>query len=233
MNSTGNDVVSLNAIDVTRTLLPRFYSKILCAAEIALYESGLTQIPLEHYVWLLWSIKESAYKFLQRNNPDLVFSPTKFVVTRLEIPATKSLSSIEGAGFEAEPVYKAIVTIGSETLYSRSLVNDNFIFSVVNLENNFESTCWGVKSINNSNPDLPSIEVRKFLIDKLESFLPLDDLTVTKTLHGCPMLMNGDQLLNIPVSLAHHDRWVAYSFQLQEKLLSKVSSIHAMYVIVN
>ena len=36
MISAGNDIVALNAINITRTKQPRFYSKILSAAEIEL-----------------------------------------------------------------------------------------------------------------------------------------------------------------------------------------------------
>jgi phosphopantetheinyl transferase (holo-ACP synthase) len=233
MNSTGNDIVSLNAIDIARTQQPRFYSKILCAAEVTLYKARPATIPFEHYVWLLWSIKESAYKYLQRDNPHLVFSPTKFAVTQFEIPAINSPAQIEGIGFDEGRVIKSTVTVRSETLYSRSLVNDEFIFSVVNDEDNFENICWGIKSIDNSNPDLQSIEVRRFLMDKLESILPHDDLIITKSEHGCPILRNGNEAINIPVSLAHHNCWIAYSFKFQEIYLPTFNSIHSLSTVVN
>src|SRR5471030_328378 len=171
MHSTGNDIVSLNAINITRTLQPRFYTKILAAAEIAAYDQYKNNITFENFVWLSWSIKESAYKFLQRNNPSLVFSPTKFIVTRLEIPANNSPSLMEGNDFTSQPVYKSTVIFGSETLYSRSIVNSDFIFSVVNEDNNVEDTGWGVKRINDANSSNQSTEVRTFLLAKLKSDL--------------------------------------------------------------
>jgi len=219
MNSTGNDIVSLNAVDISRTLQPRFYSKILCATEISHHhQAGLTQIPFERYVWLLWSIKESAYKYLQRHNPNLLFSPTKFFVTRLEIPSENPLRLMEGVGFEECPVYKSIVTFGPESLYSRSLINQEFIFSVVNQTNDFENIHWGIKSIDNADPDHQSTEVRSFLMDKLDELLPYDDLSISKNTYGCPILLNGTNQINISVSLAHHGCWVAYSLQPQETL---------------
>ena len=67
MISTGNDIVALGLINKQRTCEPRFYSKILSASEQALYhQSEFTALPFEHYVWLLWSVKESTYKFLKR-----------------------------------------------------------------------------------------------------------------------------------------------------------------------
>lgn len=215
MNSTGNDIVSLNAINIARTRQPRFYSKILAHSEIELYNSPVyDQLPLEHYVCVLWSVKESAYKFLQRNNPNLVFSPTKFIVTQLEIPAINFSSANEGIGFDENPVFKGTVTFGSETLYSRSLLNDAFIFSIVNHEDNFDTTCWGIKLIDNSEPHCQSTEVRSFLMDKLNELLPYDNLLVTKNAHGCPILENENR--HIPISLAHHEHWIAYSVQLDQ-----------------
>lgn len=219
MNSTGNDIVSLNAIDITRTKQQRFYSKILAASESTLYNQYQTDITFENFVWLLWSIKESAYKFRKRNNPGLVFSPARCIVTQLEIPAeyqiTRSaISILERIGFDNHPAYKSIVTVGAETLYSRSIITRNFIFSVVNLDNNFESTRWGIKHIGNTNSDSQSAEVRTFLLEALKNELQLDELQVHKNADGCPVLVNGTEEIDIPVSLAHHDHWGGFSYQL-------------------
>jgi phosphopantetheinyl transferase (holo-ACP synthase) len=215
MLSTGNDIVALNAIDITRTRQPRFYSKILNESEIAAYNRYEAGITFENFVWLSWSIKESAYKYLQRNNPGLVFSPTKFIVTGLEIPENSSPLFLEGTGFTGQPVYKSTVTFGWELLYSRSLMNEEFIFSVVNQTNHFENTCWGIKSIDNPDTQSQSAEVRSFLIEKFHELPRYGNLSIIKDAHGCPVLMNGAQQLDSPVSLAHHDRWVSYSFRLQ------------------
>ncbi|GAC1301196.1 MAG: hypothetical protein NVSMB24_03550 [Mucilaginibacter sp.] len=219
MNSTGNDIVSLNAIDITRTRQQRFYLKILAASESTLYHQYHDDLALENFVWLLWSIKESAHKFLQRNNPGLVFSPTRCIVNQLEIPAeykiTKSAISIfEGVGFDSQPACKGVVTVGAETLYSRSIITRDFIFSVVNRDNDFESTGWGIKWIDNVGTDSQSAEVRTFLLKKLKSEFPSHQLQVHKNTHGCPILVNRGEEMDITVSLAHHDHWVGYSYQL-------------------
>lgn len=219
MNSTGNDIVSLNAIDITRTRQQRFYSKILAASESILYNQYQDDLAFETFVWLLWSVKESAYKFLQRNNPNLVFSPTRCIVNELEIPAeyqiTNSVTSIfEGVSFGNHIACKSVITVGADTLYSRSIITRNFIFSVVNRDNDFESTGWGIKHIGNTNSDNQSAEVRTFLLEKLKKELPLHQLQVHKSSHGCPVLVNGTEKIDVCVSLAHHDHWVGYSYQL-------------------
>ena len=136
MISAGNDVVSLAAIDVTRTNQHRFYSKILSEAEIPLYnEFDFVQIPFEIFVWLLWSVKESAYKFLQRNQPGLLFTPVKFVVTNLRVPQSNSrilydLPIHEGIGFEGLGCIKSTIVFRDDTLYSCTLLYDDFIHSM-------------------------------------------------------------------------------------------------------
>ncbi|HWZ14970.1 MAG TPA: 4'-phosphopantetheinyl transferase superfamily protein [Mucilaginibacter sp.] len=219
MNSTGNDIVSLNAIDITRTRQQRFYSKILAGSESILYNQYQDDLAFETFVWILWSVKESAYKFLQRTNPNLVFSPTRCFVTQLEIPVeyqilNPSISILEGMGFDGHPACKSIVTVGSETLYSSSIITRGFIFSVVSRDNDFESTGWGIKRIDDAGSDNQSAEVRTFLLEKLKKELPLHQLQVHKNAHGCPVLVNGAEKIDACVSLAHHDHWVGYSYQL-------------------
>jgi phosphopantetheinyl transferase (holo-ACP synthase) len=224
MNSTGNDIVSLNAIDIARTRQQRFYSKILAASESTLYNQHQTEITFENFVWLLWSIKESAYKFLKRHDPELVFSPTRCVVTQLEIPVEYQIikaptPTLEEIGFDNQPVINSIVILGSETLYSRSIISRDFIFSVVNRDNDFDNTGWGIKRIDSVSSDNQSAEVRAFLLEKLKNELPLPELQAHKNSHGCPVLVNGAEEIDIPVSLAHHGKWVAYSYQLDRVIV--------------
>jgi len=220
MLSTGNDIVSLNAINKTRTNQPGFYSKILSDTEKALYKELLPAgIAFENFVWLLWSIKESAYKYLQRNTPGLVFSPTRFVVQRIEPPfgyATTNIESseTEGTGFGNRPVLKSVITFGSDTLYSKSFIYRELIVSVVNSNEDFENTSWGIKFISSSDPEYQSTAVRIFLVARLNKLLKLDGVTISKSPHGFPLILSHDEHIEIPVSLSHHDQWVAYSFQL-------------------
>ncbi len=221
MSSTGNDIVSLNAIDITRTKQQRFYSKILAASEIAACNSYKAGIAFENFVWLSWSIKESAYKFLKRNDPELVFSPTRCIVTQLEIPVAHGITTapvLEGIGFDDQPVIKSMVTVGSKTLYARSIVSVDFIFSVVSHDDHFDSTGWGIKLIDDANSDNQSREVRAFLLEKLNNILSSVNLQIAKNIHGCPVLENEEN--NIAISLAHHGHWVAYSHELNSVSLS-------------
>jgi phosphopantetheinyl transferase (holo-ACP synthase) len=220
MISTGNDIVSLNAINITRTKQYKFYSKILSDSENPLYnEFGLAGIPFESFVWLLWSIKESAYKFLQRNDPALIFTPIKFMVEGLYLPSDYVISSFgttqsEGTGFDNQNCIKGVVTFGPHTLYSCSLIHREFIFSAVSHDDNFKKTCWGIKLIDNPDHENQSKEVRLFLIKKLQQLYGANDFSIIKSSHNCPILLKGAEESAIPVSLSHHEQFIAYSFQI-------------------
>src|ERR1700739_3692703 len=93
MTSTGNDIVALTAINVARTKQPNFYSRIVTSGEQELYYSTLQdQLPFEHFVWLVWSVKESAFKYLKRVDPGLIFSPSKMRMVELK----KTVGQLDG-----------------------------------------------------------------------------------------------------------------------------------------
>ncbi len=215
MISTGNDIVALKAINISRTKQQNFYRKIITDAEKALYNKQFSdKIPFEQFVWLLWTIKESVYKYLQRINPGLVFSPTRIVIGQIEPPNYNHMSIFESRGFNEQSVYKAIAKFGPHTLYARSIVTEDFIFSVVNHINSFEQVLWGIKPIDSSDPVHQSKAVRAFTIAMLKSLLPDAELEVGKSVHGYPILLKNGIEIPVPISLAHHDHFVAYSFQV-------------------
>ena len=85
MSSTGNDIVALNESVVAKAAQPRFYSKIMAADEMNFFnEQAADKLSLGEYVWLLWSVKESVYKFLKRTQPGFLFSPQKIIVHQLQ-----------------------------------------------------------------------------------------------------------------------------------------------------
>jgi len=218
MISAGNDVVSLTAIDAARTNQHKFYSKILSDSEIPLYnELSLAGIPFENFVWLLWSIKESAYKFLQRFDAALIFTPVKFVVESLRVPLGNFVNNFNGivledTGFENHVAVTGVVKFEMTALHSCSLLYDDLISTVVNDSNNFQRTCWGFKSIDDPSPENQSKEVRLFLIERLTKVYGDLDLKVEKNENGCPVLLKANDKMNIPVSLSHHESIIGYSF---------------------
>lgn len=215
MISTGNDIIALKAINVTRTKQQNFYSKIITGTEKALYDEQFSgRLPFEQFVWLAWSVKESVFKYAQRINPELVFSPSKIKISKLTAPSDGSSTHFEGRSFNDTSVYRGVVEYSPDTLYSRTIITDEFIFSVVSHSDNFEQVVWGIKKIDSTDADDQSKAVRTFALAMLNTLFPGAELDIDKNNYSCPIILKNEVEISVPISLAHHDHWVAYSFAL-------------------
>jgi phosphopantetheinyl transferase (holo-ACP synthase) len=205
MISTGNDIVALQATQPEKTNLPRFYSRILTIDEKKLYDHNprphRRPLAFDHFVWLCWSIKESAYKFISRSIPHLVFAPLKITICELLPPDDA-----------ADGYYRSKVSFGQEMLFSRSFLREGVVVTVVSEDEQFANTHWGFQPIGSSAYADQSSSVRTFALQHLGAALSRDDLQVQKDQDGLPIVLAGGQKLDIPLSLAHHDHYVAWSF---------------------
>ena len=219
MQSAGNDIIALNTINKQRSNNRRFYAKIISASELVLYQRHkISGMPFEHFLWLAWSIKESAYKYLKRKIPELVFSPAKIILQQIYLPHNGELTGFKDGQWEgnasAETCYKGSVISGSDTLYFRSKIHPELIATVVSDDENFEHTWWGIRTIDHTDSHHQSEEVRSFFLHKLNAVLPGKNFRIEKTSIGYPIVLRGTEELKLPVSFAHHERFVAYSFLL-------------------
>ena len=219
MSCTGNDIIDLKTIDIARTCKPRFYSKILSAAGQQLYNEQLN-IPFHYFVWLLWSVKEAAYKCLQRHQPDLVFSPVNIEVRQITIPKeTPQLfnNSIEKTDFDESDYFKIQVVFNNTTLYARSVIyGDDLIHTVVYPYDDFGKVSWGIKKTDEKDPENQSATVRTFLLDRLRLLFPGKTLAIGKTTAGIPFITVDGQPAELPVSLSHHGGYIGYSFVITQ-----------------
>jgi phosphopantetheinyl transferase (holo-ACP synthase) len=225
--STGNDIVFLGATRPERTVLTRFYSRILSPAEQALYrQPAFPSLAFDHYIWLCWSVKEAVFKYRKRSLPGLVFSPLTIEVGQIESVGVEG-SEKESVAVEAREIepaaggsaYRCVVNCGLETFYSRSFLQDGVIMTVVSEDETFADTCWGVRRIDSAAYADQSAAVRSFLLQELKARFFLADPQIEKDAAGCPDVWDGGHRLEIPVSLAHHDRYVAWSFRYSHSVL--------------
>ncbi|WP_184547670.1 4'-phosphopantetheinyl transferase family protein [Mucilaginibacter sp. FT3.2] len=217
IKSAGNDIIDLRIINIERTKDARFYTKFITGTEIALYsQPQLASLPFECFVWMLWSVKESIYKFMQRHNSNLIFSPSKIVVQQISAPAdlkrSKTPAITEAKGFEKQACYCSTVTFGQDTFYSRSIIDPNSIFTAINNADDFENVYYGVEQVEHNEPEFQSKAVRQFILKRLGHILNMEPLRIIKNTSGCPVLYNDAGEINIPVSLTHHGYYVAYTF---------------------
>jgi len=216
VSSTGNDIVALTAVNQQRTHHSRFYSKILSEAERALYDrQPPAEMLFENFVWLLWSVKESVYKYLKRTEPGLVFSPTRIIIQYIDAPPS------------GEGLYKGKALFGPHSLYFQSVLYPEFIATVAGNNESFTNIGWGIRSISQSNYDHQSSAVRTFALDHLHRLVPgighREDLRIEKNGQGCPILYKGAEELNIPLSLAHHGHFISWSFYFSREGRSVIS----------
>lgn len=219
MISTGNDIVSFAATNFIRTKQPAFYSKILSETEIADYEVlHSSQLSFEIYVWLLWSVKESVYKYLKRLRPELIFSPARIVITQLHYAVLKLQNfdgnSLESRGFDNKSAIQGTADFGGERLHFKSSVYGNLLHSVANGTNNFDNIYWGIKTITDSSSTGQSAAVRAFALGKLQAVYGGDAFMVVKDEQDIPLIVSNDRDILLPISFSHHGRYVAYSFCL-------------------
>jgi phosphopantetheine--protein transferase-like protein len=235
MISIGNDIVDLAAIDKQRTQQKAFYSKILSDTEQQLY-SRYPQLPFEIYVWLLWSAKESVYKFAKRLNPELVFSPVRIEVDSEPIlepefsesnfqnvvlegitsdfPTLKFGEFLNSVDSSSDNIlaYNYHITYKSNIYYLQSLISNTFIATTASDSPDFSKVNWGIKHIEQTDYGTQSQTVKEFVIEKLKETYPNNKISIAKSVVGYPVVLNDSAELNIPLSFAHHGHYVSYAF---------------------
>ena len=212
MRGIGNDIVDLTSIDIARASNPRFYSKILSNTEQQLYHQQFAALPFHQYLWLIWSVKESAYKCLQRHQADLVFTPVKVEIIQLVSPVHPAPAihrQLVSSGFDQDVYFKSIIQFNDQTLYARSIIyGDVLIHTVALFSDDFGKVQWGVKQIERTDPESLSAEVRSFLLDRIKMLFPGKELAFDKHASGYPFIVDE----GLVFSLSHHGRFVGYAF---------------------
>lgn len=195
MKSIGNDIVALRCINEERTHLPSFYSKFITAGEQQLYTAV---IPFTHFVWLLWAVKESAYKYLKRSEADLIFSPINILIQNIAI---------------ADDVCNGALVIQGQTLYFVGSIHPEYITAIVNDEPVFEHIFWATEQINSTDSATQSLEVRRLALEKLKAIFPKAELSIEKTGTGYPVIIRNGLTTDVPLSFAHHGNYITYAFR--------------------
>jgi phosphopantetheinyl transferase (holo-ACP synthase) len=219
MQSAGNDIIALNLVNEQRGNDSRFYSKILSECEQLYYRRSISAVMgFTHFLWLCWSVKESAYKYLKRIHPGLVFSPSRILIRHITVPADTQLSGITGRQWKGDAsdkrCYNGSFTAEGNIYYFRSCIYSELITTVVSGDENFEHVFWDFSAIDDTSADHQSEAVRSFLLQKLHTILSGKELAIKKASAGYPVIVQGTEELAIPVSFAHHGRFIAYSFLL-------------------
>jgi len=187
----GNDIIDLEAAALeSNPLRPGFQEKIFSAGEQVIIKNSVDPVL---QIWILWSMKESAYKAHQRRfNLKRKFNPHQLQC---------------GIDFQDQTSVKGEVKIYSEKYYTQCDLSVNYIHcsATQNLEQ---------KTFNEILPQCA--DLRTSLLLKLSSQynLPFNSLRIIKNVNFVPFISTETKKLRFPFSLSHHGNLKAFSLPL-------------------
>lgn len=94
----------------------------------------------EIMVWLLWSMKEAAYKIYNRNTGDTCFTPARLECDSLAI---------------AEDTASGMVFFKSHDYYIRSIIVPDFIHSTASMKDNLALATIYINQVRSAGPNYP------------------------------------------------------------------------------
>ena len=183
----GNDIVDLTQASVTSNWQRKGYlEKLFNDDEIQIIL--LSKVP-ERVLWLLWSMKEGAYKIINRENGLRFYAPKKFECT---------------ISYLADDVASGQVVFEGTTLISTSEINSQFVHSTV-LSSANDLDKFQLRYIPNNLNYLSFFETQ------------FSKHRLMKTARGIPELVgtNGTRYV---ASVSHHGKYLALAY-LSEEIL--------------
>ena len=152
-------------------------------------------------VWLLWSMKESAYKIYLRLQRKYFVSPLK-----LESELIADLNEC----------YKGKVFIENFTYLTNSKVTKEFVSTTALAENKLRKGKIFQKDLKFSNEDFDKhreeiySSISETFSEKINK--PSEKISIKKDNFGIPYIFDGQRQLDTSVSISHHGRYGAYAF---------------------
>lgn len=138
-------------------------------------------------VWLLWSMKESAYKIYTQLNEERFFAPKK--------SECKLTSSDEG-----------IVCFEDQKFHTSSILDGSYIFTLASLDEN-------VKCYSSIGPPYGIDESIKKKLEE-ETGISSSEIEQKKSKNGIPKYYHKSKLLTQSCSISHHGNYGAFSLLL-------------------
>ncbi|WP_166959703.1 4'-phosphopantetheinyl transferase family protein [Yeosuana marina] len=186
----GNDIVDLNTIKPNWNR-KRFLDKVFTEKEQHIISVSENQ---HQTLWLLWSMKEAAYKIYVQQFGKQFFNPKKLVCY---------LSS-STSGY---------ITIENETYTTTSTISKDYIYTVASL-NYSENYTSAVFKIENDSyiTQSESLKNRFFETISKSEGLNFNNLNIRKNILGVPKLFHNNSKLPIQMSLTHCGNYCGYVY---------------------
>ena len=188
----GNDIVDLKqAAKESNWQRSRFLDKVFTKQEHHYISASRQQ---ELFVWLLWSMKEAAYKAYVQQFEVRFFSPKKIACT-----LTSNSTGIVSIN---EMTYKTTSTITEDYIYTIAIIKETD--TVTNFCFEMESMAYKVQS-----KTVKSQFLEHFAKTNKES---LNKLSLTKNNVGIPQLFKDGIRVDLSLSFTHHGVFCGYGY---------------------
>ncbi|WP_299333049.1 4'-phosphopantetheinyl transferase superfamily protein [uncultured Psychroserpens sp.] len=186
----GNDIVDLKH-SAPNWKRPRFLEKVFTKKEQSFILSSENQ---HQMVWLLWSMKEAAYKAHVQHFENRFFNPK-----RLEC----ELISEENG----------LVIIDTIKYYTSSTITPEYVYTVAK-QNNIQVLHTTLFTSEISNQSLQSAKLKERALKSISEtkHLNLKTLEIRKTKIGIPKLFYASEKLAMHLSLTHCGRFSGFVF---------------------
>ncbi len=197
----GNDIVDL-ADPETRSggQHPRFDERVFAQSERAVLARNSDPTRMR---WILWAVKESAYKALRRMRPGTVFSPPRFVV-------------------DLDPQLDGTVTVGNEYCRAHVEIDGACVHAIATVDSTRAWTLWGSQRISHpsirSSRDNAAVDgnasqrARELALEQIASRLEINRSELDIERSGrIPHLLHRGARTTATLSLAHHGSHVGFA----------------------
>ncbi len=194
----GNDIVDLTIAKIeSEWNRPRFLNKIFTEKE----QQYIREYPRpERMVWLLWSMKESAYKLHFQHNKKRFYAPKKFSCEM------RYLNEEEGCGK---------VFFGDFRCFTQSALSDKFVYTITSLEKNKKYLSQIIKmrkpKYNAQHAEVYSGAIAQFAEYSGKSH---DKIYIKKNDYGIPFLYFKDEKAKTDISISHHGNYGAFAIEM-------------------
>lgn len=187
----GNDIIDLEvAAEQSKPLRRGYFDKVFTIKEQELIHSSGNLI---FQNWLLWSMKESAYKAHQR----------RFKLPRSFDPKQMKCSVF----FQDDTSASGTVEIQGSIYNSHIAITKLYLFCTASIFQQKEIS----SQIYPASEDLKKRLLSKFSAEKNS---PVQMFDIQKNEYGIPFLKYKNKILNVPFSLSHHGKFSGLSMPL-------------------
>ncbi len=197
----GNDIVDLGfAKEESNWKQSRFLDKIFTQKEQKYIRDS--QKP-ESMVWLLWSMKESAYKLYVQINGKRFFAPKSLVCTLLDLNEKESFGEVVCDDFQC---------------VTQSEIAEQFIYTISKIDVDSEYLSQ-IFTIENSKYNSQHKVVYEKAIAQFAAFSEdtIQNISIQKDDEGIPFFYSKKQKQKAAVSMTHHGNYGAFAIKTFSK----------------